>query len=464
MSDDALLEGTLVIEAPCVYVVSNIGFDEPGSEPRYERFLLRLPRSGARFDGESGELWVWDEGPLLTGDQVGAGGGGSSPGGDAAECGFDAVWAATGLTLIPQPSFSRLLDSSDEARLAWTAQAWRSVIVDDVRWASYPQTVGEIAADSTLVVIGQVEFINFDPVYVPRRDNGTQAALRAVGLWYADVGVSVERVVAGEFRHHRADLIKVSVWQDGIPPEETFAIKGDTRPALLFLQAKDDYFASRGIDPSTLIEGLDADAAAKTAAAWGTGYFLTSVEGVLISTPDGLWNPLLSPQPGAGGDEPSSAVQRDANAMSLPELEQAIRDALGSGPADTGDAEAVSYVPSPPFEAMLYGYQYGPLSVDADVLAGTLVLEPPCAYLLVASPADPDATASVERHLLRLPRLGALYDAESAELQVFGRGPFVTGDHVGAIGGEVNEAPDAPACSYDDTWGTVHMQRAEDLP
>ena len=462
MSDDALLEGTLVIEAPCVYVVPDIGLDEPGSAPRYERFLLRLPRSSARFDAESGELWVWDEGPLRTGDQVGAGGGESSPGGDAAGCDFDALWAATGLTLTPQSGFSELLDSADRVRLGWTAGVWRSLIVDDGRWDSYPQSVAEIAADSTLVVIGQVEFIDFDPVYVPRRVNDTQAALRSVGLSYAEVGVSVERVVAGEFRHHRADLIKVSVWQDGIPPEETFAIKGDTRPTLLFLQAKDDYFASRGIDPSTLIEGLDADTAVKTAAAWDTGYFLTSVEGVLIGTPNGLWNPLLSSRSGAGDDEPSSAVQRDAYTMSFPELERAIGDALGSGPADTGNAEAVRYLPAPPFEAMLYGYQYGPLSVDADVLAGTLVLEPPCAYLLVASPAHPDTTASVERHLLRLPRLGALYDAESAELQVFGRGLFVTGDQVRAIGGRVNEAPNAPACSYDDTWGTVHMHRAED--
>lgn len=461
MSNDALLEGTLVIEAPCVYVVASVA---DSRESTFERFLLRLPRSGARFDAETGELWVWDKGPFLTGDQVGAGGGESSPGGDAAGCNFDAVWAATGLTLIPQPSFEQLLDSSDKARLAWTAETWRLLIVDDVPWAAYPQSVAEIAGDSTLVVIGRVEFIDFDPVYVPDRENYTQSAPRPFGLSYANVGVSVERVVAGEFRHHRADMIQVSVWQDGLPPEETFVIRGSNRPALLFLQAKDAYFASRGIDPSTLIEGLDADTAAKTVAAWDTGYYLTSVEGVLISTPDGLWNPLLSRQPDAGADEPLPLVQRDSNTMSLPELEQAIRDALPTTGADDAIGEAVDYVPSPPFEAMLYQYQYGPLAVDARVRVGTLVLEPPCAYLLVAPPAEADATASVERHLLHLPRLGAQYDAQTGELRVFGIGPFVTGDQVGAIGGEVNKRPEAPVCSYDHTWGAVHMQRSEDLP
>ncbi|MDE0498779.1 MAG: hypothetical protein OXH86_15630 [Acidimicrobiaceae bacterium] len=465
-SHDALLEGTLVVEAPCVYVVSNIGSDEAGSEPRYERYLLQLPRSGTGYDPEAGELWVWDDGPFVTGDQVGAGGGEGSPAGDAADCNFDAVWAATGLTLTPQPSFHELLESSDKARPAWTVKAWRSLMVDEAPWADGAESVAEIAGDSTLVVIGRLEFIDYDPIYVPQRETDTQDALRAIGLSYANVGVSVELVVAGGFRHHRAGLIQVSVWQDRSLPEETFVIKGDTRPALLFLQAKDDYFASRGIDPSTLIERLDADTAAKTAAALDTGYFLTSVEGVLIGTPDGLLNPLLSRQPGTDDDEPLSAMQRDANAMSLRELEQTIRGALPLVSPDMGISDAVSYAPSPPFEAMLYEHQYGPLSIDADVRVGTLVLEPPCAYLLVvpSAGAEAGARASVERRLLHLPRLGAHYDAQTAELTVFGRGPFVTGDQVGAIGNEVNDGPDAPSCSYDATWGAVHIRRAKDLP
>lgn len=69
-----------------------------------------------------------------------------------------------------------------------------------------------------------------------------------------------------------------------------------------------------------------------------------------------------------------------------------------------------------------------------------------------------------ERHLLHLPRLGARYDTETGELWVFGNGPFVTGDQVGAIGGEFAKGRDAPSCSYDHTWGTVHIKLVEDLP
>ena len=234
-ANQALLEGTLVIEAPCVYLVGN-NYYEGSGEPRLERALLQLPRSGTRFDAETGEMWVWDNGPFVTGDQVGAGGGGGSAGSDAAECSFDFVWAAPGL---------------------------------------YP--------------------------------NG--------------------------------------------------------------------------------------------------------------------------PQLGA---------------------EELL--------------EAVNYVPSPQFESMLYGYEYGPMSVDTSVRVGTLALEPPCAYLLVAPPSGAGATTPPERHLLHLPRLGARYDTETGELWVFGNGPFASGDQVGAIGGEFAKGRDAPSCSYDHTWGAVHIKLVEDLP
>ena len=234
-SNDALSSGTLVIEAPCVYIVSDIGYQESG-EPWLDRSLIRLPRSGTRYDAETGEVWVWDDGPFVTGDQVGAGGGGGSPEDDAAECSFDSVWSATGL---------------------------------------YP--------------------------------NG--------------------------------------------------------------------------------------------------------------------------PQLGA---------------------EELL--------------EAVNYVPSPPFEAMLYENEYGPMSVGASVRVGTLALEPPCAYLLVVPPREAGAASPPERHLLHLPRLGARYDGETGELWVFSNGPFATGDQVGAIGGEFAKGRDAPSCSYDHTWGTVHIKLVEDLP
>ena len=461
---DALNSGTLVIEAPCVYLVENLGYEE-NDEPMFSRSLLQLPRSGTRYDAETGEVWVWDNGPFVTGDQVDAGGGGGLPAGDAAECSFDGVWAATGLTSIPPPlEFEHLLDSPDRVRLAWTTKAWGRLIVDEVPWAAYPRSIGEIAGDSTLVVIGRLEFIDFDPIYVPQRGDYTREAPRPFGLSYANLGVSIDRVVAGDFRHHREYLIQVSMWQSGIPPEETWIHVGGTRPALLFLQAKDAYFESRGIDPSTLIEGLEADIAAKVVGEWDTGYYLTSVQGVLIGTPDGLRNPLLPREPGTDSGASLSAVEQDSNTMSLHELEQTIRDALAAYVAPDAIAEAVNYVPSPPFEAMLYEYEYGPMSVGASVRLGTLALEPPCAYLLVAPPREAGAASPPERHLLHLPRLGAQYDSETGELRVFGNGPFVTGDQVGAIGGEFAKGRDAPSCSYDHTWGTVHIKRVEDLP
>lgn len=462
-SHDALLEGTLVIEAPCVYVVGSIGYEQSG-EPRFDRSLLQLPRSGTRYDAETREVWVWDEGPLVTGDQVGAGGGEGWPDGDASECSFDSVWAATDLTPIPQPSFEQLLDSSDKVDLRWTVETWRRLIADETAWEATPQSVAEIASSSTLIVIGRVDFIDFDPIYAPRWEGRAQGVPRPAALSYANVGVLVDRVVAGEFRHHRAASIKVSIWQDDIPTGETFLPTGHSRPVLLFLQAKDAYFAHRGIDPLTLLDGLDANTAAKVAAEWGLGYYLTSVEGVLVSTPDGFRNPLLSHQPDADADEPLSPVQQDSNTMSLRELEQTIRDVLPAYVAGDAIAETVSHVPSPPFEAMLYEYEYGPLSIDASVRVGALALEPPCAYLLVAPPSGADAATPPERHLLHLPRLGAQYDTETGELWVFGNGPFVTGDRVGAIGGEFADGRDAPSCSYDSTWGAVHIRQAEVLP
>lgn len=461
-SNDALLEGTLVIEAPCVYVVANIGLDEAGGEPPYKRNLLQLPRSGARFDAETGELWVWDNGPFVTGDRAGAGGGGGLPAGDAAECDFDGVWAATDLTLIPQPSFEELLASRDKAHVRAALDMWNSLNIEDVLWGYHPKSVTEIAGESTLVVIGWVQFIDFAPIRVSLQERATVDARGPGGHRYANLGVSVARVVAGEFRHRAADLISVSVWRDGITPDETYVIPGKNRPALLFLKAKDAYLADLGIDPSVVDPGFDADTASKIVAARDVGYYLTSARGVLISTLDGLLNPLLALQPDT--DEPVSPVQQDGNTMSLRELEQVIHGALPPSAGADGNADAVSYVPSPKFEAMLYEYEYGPLADGAIPLEGTLVLEQPCAFLLETQPGHTGSEAPQQRHLLRLPRGGTRYAADTGELWVWDQGPFVAGDQVRALGGKQAEGADAAACSFDSVWGASHVTPPEDLP
>ena len=84
--DNAGLGGTLLIEGPCVYLLT----DEPK-----ERWLLMLLRRATRYEPQTGALWMWHRGPFFSGDPVAVGGGqgGGSFGQSTSEtCSFDDVW------------------------------------------------------------------------------------------------------------------------------------------------------------------------------------------------------------------------------------------------------------------------------------------------------------------------------------------------------------------------------------
>lgn len=61
------VQGVLTIEPPCVYLDNG------------ERYLLRLARPLVRYDPETNSIWVDQNGPMTTGDEVITWGGGVSP-------------------------------------------------------------------------------------------------------------------------------------------------------------------------------------------------------------------------------------------------------------------------------------------------------------------------------------------------------------------------------------------------
>ena len=61
------VQGVLTIEPPCVYLDNG------------ERYLLRLARPLVRYDPETDSIWVDEDGPMTTGDEVITWGGGDSP-------------------------------------------------------------------------------------------------------------------------------------------------------------------------------------------------------------------------------------------------------------------------------------------------------------------------------------------------------------------------------------------------
>lgn len=81
---DAQLQGLLLIEGPCVYVVDDYAWNLllPGRPPKEEelpdpvRVFVSLPRAQTSYDPESETIWVGDQGPMTSGDRVTAGGGG----------------------------------------------------------------------------------------------------------------------------------------------------------------------------------------------------------------------------------------------------------------------------------------------------------------------------------------------------------------------------------------------------
>ena len=101
----ALAVGILDIEPPCVYLY---GLDDADGrttrmpDGNLQRYLVRLPRAFVRFDSDTGEIWVREEGPMTSGDDVTLGGGGW--GGSyvrltvEGECSAHGIWQASGMT------------------------------------------------------------------------------------------------------------------------------------------------------------------------------------------------------------------------------------------------------------------------------------------------------------------------------------------------------------------------------
>ena len=80
----AQLQGLLLIEGSCVYVVDDYAWSLllPGRPPEEEglpdpvRVFVSLPRAQTRYDSDTETIWVGDQGPMTSGDRVTAGGGG----------------------------------------------------------------------------------------------------------------------------------------------------------------------------------------------------------------------------------------------------------------------------------------------------------------------------------------------------------------------------------------------------
>lgn len=75
-SMDALAEGLLLIEWPCVYVIYDYMDWPPEERPEPDVSLIYLPRGPTRYDPDTESIWVHDEGPMVSGDRVELGGGG----------------------------------------------------------------------------------------------------------------------------------------------------------------------------------------------------------------------------------------------------------------------------------------------------------------------------------------------------------------------------------------------------
>ena len=72
----ALLEGLLLIEWPCVYVIGDYVDWTPEERPEPELGFIHLPRGPTRYDPDTGSIWIHDEGPMVSGDRVELSGGG----------------------------------------------------------------------------------------------------------------------------------------------------------------------------------------------------------------------------------------------------------------------------------------------------------------------------------------------------------------------------------------------------
>ena len=80
---NAEVEGILLIEEPCVYVIDDYAWLFPGTPlkelPKPVRIFMNLPRDHTRYDLDAQSIWVHDYGPVLSGDRIELVGGGIGP-------------------------------------------------------------------------------------------------------------------------------------------------------------------------------------------------------------------------------------------------------------------------------------------------------------------------------------------------------------------------------------------------
>lgn len=79
----ANVKGVLSIEESCVYVIDDYVWLFPGTPleelPKPIRIFVNLPRSQTQYDPDTESIWVFDEGPMTSGDRVEMIGGGVGP-------------------------------------------------------------------------------------------------------------------------------------------------------------------------------------------------------------------------------------------------------------------------------------------------------------------------------------------------------------------------------------------------
>lgn len=77
------VEGILLIEGPCVYVIDDYAWLFPSTPleeiPDPVRILINLPRSQTQYDPVTQSIWVHDYGPVASGDRIELVGGGIGP-------------------------------------------------------------------------------------------------------------------------------------------------------------------------------------------------------------------------------------------------------------------------------------------------------------------------------------------------------------------------------------------------
>lgn len=80
---NAEVEGILLIEEPCVYVIDDYAWLFPGTSlkelPEPVRIFVNLPRDHTQYDPNAPSIWVHDYGPLASGDRIELVGGGIGP-------------------------------------------------------------------------------------------------------------------------------------------------------------------------------------------------------------------------------------------------------------------------------------------------------------------------------------------------------------------------------------------------